>query len=92
MASSPAKRRRDRLSQQRHRGGKHSPLTQAENASILLALEAGELTEGQAAKALGVDRVSCRLLREEAIGRGIALAAALRPVSAPEPLRREGDI
>lgn len=72
------KRRDDRLSQQRHRASKRSYVTDYENAAIVAAWEAGELTEGQAASALGRDRLGARLLREAVIGAGIDLASKLR--------------
>lgn len=79
-----AKQRADRLAQQRHRNSKASPVTEKENALILLAWEAGELTEGQAMEALGVDRIGARLKREAGIGAGVALCAALRKVAQRE--------
>lgn len=39
--------------------------------SILFAYVAGELSEGQAAKALGVDRIELRSLASEQIERGL---------------------
>lgn len=86
MSTAPeVKRRSDRLSQRKHRNGRRSYLTDMENARILLAWEAAELTEGQAAEALGVDRLGARKMREEAIGSGIALAAAFRTPRKAKP-------
>lgn len=72
------KRRSDRLSQKKHRGGKASYVTEIENLQIMLAWEAGELSEGQAAKALGVERVALRDLRRIAVNTGAALAGKLK--------------
>jgi hypothetical protein len=67
------KRRLDRLSQQKHRDSKRSYVTEIENLQIILAWEAGELSEGQAAKALEVDRVTARDMRLRAIQAGARL-------------------
>lgn len=73
------KRRSDRLAQQKHRKGKASYVTEIENLQIILAWEAGELSEGQAAKALRVERVALRDLRRIAVNSGAALAGRLKP-------------
>lgn len=70
------KRRYDRLAKQRERGSSRSYVTEIEDLKILLAWEAGELSEGQAMKALGVDRVSARVKKQEAIKEGAALLVA----------------
>jgi hypothetical protein len=57
------KRRQDRLFQQRHRGSKRSYVTEIENLRVLLAWEAEFLSEGQAAKRLGLERVELRDMR-----------------------------
>jgi len=72
------KRRSDRLAQQKHRRGKASYVTEIENLQIMLAWEAGELSEGQAAKALQVERVALRDLRRIAVNSGAALAGKLK--------------
>jgi hypothetical protein len=72
------KSRSDRLYQQKHRGSKTSPVTDLEDALVVLAWEAGELSEGQAAAALGVDRLGARLRREALLARGITLAYELK--------------
>jgi predicted ArsR family transcriptional regulator len=54
------KQRSDRLAQVRHRNSKRSYVTEIENLKICLAWACGELSEGQASKALGLDRVSAR--------------------------------
>lgn len=71
------KRRIDRLAQQRHRGSRRSYVTEIENLKILLAWEAGELSEGQAMKAIGVDRVTARGMKCDAIREGGEMIAAL---------------
>jgi predicted ArsR family transcriptional regulator len=72
------KARADRASQRKKRGSKTSPVTDLEDALVVLAWEAGELTEGQAAAALGVDRLGARLRREALLARGITLAYELK--------------
>ncbi len=59
----PDKRRRDRFYQQKHRGSKQSYVTEIENLRVLLAWEAGVLSEGQAVKLLNTCRVDLRELR-----------------------------
>lgn len=41
---------------------------------VLLAMEATELSEGQASKALAVDRLFIRTMRDDAVSQGLALA------------------
>jgi hypothetical protein len=67
------KRRRDRFYQQKHRGSKQSYVTEVENLRILLAWEAGELSEGQVARYLNIDRVDLRDMKIGAIARGLEL-------------------
>lgn len=43
-------------------------------AKVLLAMAATELSEGQACKALGLDRVSLRKMRDDTVAEGVALA------------------
>lgn len=57
------KRRQDRQYQAKHRGTKRSFVTEIENLKVLLAWEAGQISEGWAAKILKLDRVSLRDLR-----------------------------
>lgn len=68
------RRRSYRRHQRNSRGGHSSFQDQLENAAVLLALEAAEITEGQAARALKLDRVTVReiKLRLTALGRAIA--------------------
>ena len=49
---------------------------------VLLAWEAGQLSEGQAAVLLGLDRVGVRSLRLEYLDRASSLWGHLRPVPA----------
>jgi hypothetical protein len=67
------KQRLDRLAQQKHRGSKRSYVTEIENLKIILAWQSGNLSEGQAARALCMDRVSLRVMRDDAIKRGTDL-------------------
>mgnify|MGYP001604300479 CR=1 FL=1 len=62
-----AKRRKDRAYQQKHRNSKRSYVTEIENLGFLLAWESGDLSEGQLAKRLGIDRVELRDMRINAI-------------------------
>lgn len=71
-----AKQRAQRLYQQKHRGG-GSIKTELENAYLMLAWEAAELSEGQIASILGTDRLSIRLMREGAIARAMRIAEGL---------------
>src|SRR5688572_15925777 len=57
------KRKKDREYQAKHRGSKRSYVTEIEQLKVLLAWEAGRLSEGWAAKVLNLDRVSLRDLR-----------------------------
>jgi hypothetical protein len=61
------KQRSDRLAKQRERGSKRSYVTEIEDLRIMLAWEAGVLSEGQAAKALGYDRVTLRDLKNQTL-------------------------
>lgn len=71
------KRRKFRKYQRRSRGGINSASDAFENAAIALAWEAAELTEGQAMRALGVDRVAARELKLRVIAFGRSLAHEL---------------
>lgn len=73
----PAVTRYNRLAQQKHRGGKRSYVTQIEDLKICLAWESGELSEGQATKAMGYDRVTCRGIQQDAIKAGRELYTQL---------------
>jgi hypothetical protein len=72
------KRRLDRLYQQKHRGSACSYVTTIENLQILLALEAGHLSEGQAMKALSAHRIEVREMRANAINAGVGILAPPR--------------
>lgn len=80
MAKTPpiVKQRRNRLYQAKHRGSRRSYKTELENIRVLLAWEAAELSEGQAAEAIGVDRVTLRVMRDGCIAHGLMLAQSLR--------------
>lgn len=78
-------RRKNRLQQAEHRGSRRSYKTDAENLGLLLLWEAEVLSEGQVAKALDIDRVTLRMMREGAMAEALKLAEALVP--APD-LRR----
>jgi len=69
--------RRARLYQGKSRGDRRSYKTELENVQILLAWESGELSEGQVARLLGVDRVSLRMMREGAIAAGMKIGEQL---------------
>lgn len=69
--------------QAKSRGDRRSYKTELENVQLLLALEAGDLSEGQVASMLGVDRVSLRIMRDEAKAEGMAMAEELRAKKNP---------
>lgn len=71
------KRRLVRKYQRKSRGDKRSANDEFENAAIVAAWEGGELTEGQAMRALSVDRVSAREIRLRVVALGRALATEL---------------
>ncbi len=77
VASSLRERRRMRVYQANHRRSKRSYVTLYEDAVIVLAWEAGELSEGQATKALGTDRLSARERRDELIADGLKIGGTL---------------
>jgi hypothetical protein len=66
------KTRYNRLAQQKHRGSKRSFVTEIEDLKILLAWECGELSEGQVSKALKIDRISARKMRDDFVAEGIS--------------------
>ena len=60
--------------------GKKVELTKAKRIEVLLALEAGEITEGQAARVIGIeDRLDLRSMRLEAISAGIKQVITQEP-------------
>ena len=77
--SDPVQQRRMRAYQAKSRGDRRSFKTELENAQILLAWDAGDLSEGQAAKALDVDRLTARVMRDDMLAAGLALADKLLP-------------
>lgn len=74
----PAITRYNRLAQQKHRNSLRSYVTELEDLKICLAWESGELSEGQAAKALNYDRVTLRGIREDGIKAGRDLYEQLK--------------
>lgn len=79
----PSQQRYHRKAQAKHRGGGTSHKTAKEDAQIMLAWEAGDLSEGQVAAALGLDRISLRKLRDDSIAAGLAMVEALTPPTKP---------
>lgn len=73
------KARYNRLAQAKHRGSKRSLKTELEDAQIMLAWLNADLSEGQAARALGLDRVALRERRDAAIAEGMRLFGTLYP-------------
>lgn len=73
------KKRYNRIAQAKHRGSKRSYRTELENAQIMLAWLNADLSEGQASKALGVDRLGLREMRDKAIADGMRLFETLYP-------------
>ena len=72
------KQRYNRLHQSKHRGSARSYKTELENMMVLLAWLNADLSEGQASKALGVDRISLRIMRDGAIAQGLQIVEAMR--------------
>lgn len=72
----PKQQRYARIAQAKHRKSR-SIKTELENAQLLLAWEAEQLSEGQVASMLDLDRVSLRKLRADAIDAGMQIAQAL---------------
>lgn len=70
-------RRKARRFQQKSRGDVKSAADLFENAAILIAWEAGEVSEEQASKAMDVDRVTAREARLQMIAFGRVLASEL---------------
>lgn len=65
--SADLKRRQNRAAQAKRRNSGTSYKTDAENIGLLLLWEADELSEGQIASALRIDRVTLRSMRARAI-------------------------
>jgi hypothetical protein len=65
------KRRENRIAQANHRGSTRSVKTELEDTLLILAWEAEQLSEGQVASLLGIDRVTLRRMREAAISAGL---------------------
>jgi hypothetical protein len=84
-------RRKNRLQQAEHRGSRRSYKTDAENLCLLLLWEAGELSEGQVARALNTDRLTVRLIREGAMAEAMKFAEVMLPPNgAGNRLARQG--
>lgn len=80
------RKRYNRQAQQKHRGvARLSANDRLENVLILLAWEAGELSEGQVVAALGADRLQQRSDRIDAIKLGAELGRALWRQNRPKP-------
>lgn len=79
--SDQARQRRMRAYQAKSRGDRVSHKTEAENALLLFAWEAGDLSEGQMARALDIDRVTLRKMRDDARTKALALAEQLLPLT-----------
>lgn len=75
-------RRKNRLAQAAHRSSRRSYKTDAENLGLLLLWEAGELSEGQVARALDIDRVTLRMMRDGAMAEAMKFAEMLLPPNA----------
>ena len=86
---SPKQQRQARLYQNKCRGDRRSYKTDAENLGLLLLWESEVLSEGQVAKALDIDRVTLRMMREGALADALKLAEALLP--APDLTRAGGN-
>lgn len=56
------------------RSYKHRPASESDRACVLIAWAAGEVSEGNAANLLDVDRVAARIQLQRAIERGRAMA------------------
>ena len=73
--------------QARRRGTKRSYKSEADSACVLLAWEAGEITEGVAAKLLGIDRVSARERKQCMIMRGVQLSRQHTAAKQPQGVK-----
>lgn len=71
------KRRSDRLAKQRLRNSERSYVTEVEDLQIMLAWESGQLSEGQAMKALGTSRIDARRMKQQATAKGCELGESL---------------
>jgi len=71
------KRRYNRAAVSKSRNGENSYIRMYEDALIMLAWEAGELSEGQVVVALEADRIDQRQKRIDAIRMGAELGGAL---------------
>ena len=83
----PARRRKARLAQAKHRGTRQSIKTELEDVLLLLAWEAEQLSEGQMAGLLDMDRITPRKKRLDAIDTAMWLAEAMDAGRADERRR-----
>lgn len=77
----PKQQRQARIAQAKHRGTKQSHKTERENLLLILAWEAEILSEGQVSRIMGLDRVTLRTMRLDALDAATHLAEALSPAS-----------
>ena len=66
-----------RTYQERHRCMAPGPQSRFENAAICAAWASGDLSEGQVAKALGIDRLMARKMLDDVRNLGTALASEM---------------
>lgn len=59
------------------RPGQGLPATDGQKIGLLLLFEAGVLSEGQVAKALGIDRVALRVMHEGVMAAALEMAEQL---------------
>lgn len=76
-AADVLRRKKWRDYQKKCRGDKESPKTDYLKCLLILAWEAGDLTEGQVCVALDMERVALRELRDEMIQRGAQIGSDL---------------
>lgn len=83
--------RYNRAAQCKHRGSRQSYRTQHEDALIILAWQAGRLSEGQAMRALATDRIGAREERDAAIDRGTEIGLELWNAARRKAEREAGE-
>ena len=74
---SARQQRQMRIYKNKSRGDSRSYKTELENVQMLLAWESGDLSEGQLSRALGIDRVTLRMMRDGALASGVKIAGDL---------------
>lgn len=70
--------RKARIAQAKHRNSGASHKTELENALLLLAWEAADLSEGQLSKLLGMDRIALRQMRLDMLVRAMQVAESMK--------------